>query len=121
MYQGHSVKRKILPFTEWSPDTQQLGAITHSVFFCGRKNCCQRGERRWFASWCEKGTEPLLHIRGREISASPSQQETDQQKRSHKPLVSSTDALSVHITASQQCVLSSPSRLPGCDTHFITL
>ena len=62
MYQDHSVKRKILPFTEWSPDTQQFGAVTHSLFFCGRNNCCQRGERRWFASWCKKkGIEPLLH------------------------------------------------------------
>ena len=86
MYQDHSVERKILPFTEWSPDIQQFETIAHSLFFCERMNCCQRGERRWFASWCKKGTEPLIHTTGTEISPSPSQQKWDQQKLSNKPL-----------------------------------
>lgn len=44
MYEDHSVKRKILPFTEWSPDAQQFGAITQFVFLREKELLPKRGK-----------------------------------------------------------------------------
>ena len=63
----------------------------HSVCFSvGERTAAKEGKGDGLPVGAKKGTEPLLHTTGREISPSPSQQEVDQQKLSNKPLLSST-------------------------------